>query len=224
MAGQEQAVLGFDFGNHKGWTPYVGDGGTDFFAKDGYYRVTPTGSSTYWSQPNNEGKRSPMIKIHGICVDEDGNGLRIVSDLHLGGEDKNGADMGRQFMSFLHSCGSSLENLEQNAQKGVKVPDSNAIVQKLIAEKRVGVVEIVADTYDGKDVSRVNNWVGSDQMEKVTKANALRRERRKVTGQASNAKQAAGFNTGGGQQAAANGQATPAQASTQGGAGALPNL
>jgi hypothetical protein len=209
----ENTTRGFNFAKGKDFTPYAGEA-VDCLPFDGYVAVALTGSATFDSKPNERGERVPMIRINGVVQDEgEGQGMRILSNLHLDGTDRNGGWMGRQFLEFMHSCGTTLETIVKNAESGVVINDANLIVKKFMEEKRLGYLEVEADVYDGRETTRVKNWISKEKYEQARLVGAHRRKRRAVgTAPASGAV----ANLGGGgamPMAAANGTAAAASAS-----------
>lgn len=176
----DNVTRGFNFGKGKDFTPYAGES-ADCIPFDGYVAVALTGSATYDSKPNERGERAPMIRVNAVLQDEgEGQGLRVISNLHLDGNDRNGGWMGRQFLEFMHSCGTTLETIQKNAENGVVINDANAIVKKFIEEKRLGYIEVEADVYDGRETSRVKSWISKEKYEQAKLVGAHRRKRRTV--------------------------------------------
>lgn len=218
----ENVVRGFNFTKAKDYTPYSGEGGADAVPFDGLVAVTLAGSNTYDAKKNDRNETPPMIRVNAVIQDEDGGGLRLISHLHLDGTDRNGDWMGRQFCDFISSCGTPLENIHKNAASGVNVPDANAIVKKYMEEKRTGYCEIEADVYDGKETTRVKNWVTKERYEQAKTIGAHRRKRRAVNATAP--ANTGGVNLGGGGGQAANGAATGQATTPSQGSSSLPML
>lgn len=217
----ENVVRGFSYAKGKDFTPFSGEGGADAVPFDGLVAISLAGSATYDAKKNERGETPAMIRVNAVIQDEgDGQGLRLISHLHLDGTDRNGDWMGRQFLEFQHSCGTSVEQIHKNAEAGTNVPDANLIIKKYMDDKRTGYCEIEADVYDGRETTRVKNWITKERYEQAKAIGAHRRKRRTVGTTASPG--AGGVNLGGG--AAANG-ATPGQASTPAAGGSsLPML
>lgn len=221
MADQQNNVdFNFSFAPFKEYQPYTGEGGSDPFPFDGFVCVKPTGITPYFTKAKDGQPSKPALKVHGVAQDDDAKGLRLIDDVLCGGKDKNGEDLGRQFIDLLISSGTPLENIHKNAQSGAE-GSIKAITKPLM--ERLLFAEIEADVYDGKPTTKVKNWVTKERYEQSKLAGAYRRPRRTVNaGAAAGAN--AGFNVGGAGAAGttANG-AAPSSAPAQG-ASTLPML
>lgn len=212
---EQQVDFNFSFAPHTQYAPYTGEGGSDPFPQDGLYAVKLGGFKPYFTKD----KKFPALKVHGVAEDEDAKGLRLIDDVLCGGKDKNGDDLGRQFCDLLVSSGTAVDSIHQNAQKGVEGSIS-AITKQLV--NRVAYVEIEADVYEGKETSKVRNWITKERYEQAKAIGAHRRKRRAVGQQAQAG--AGGMNLGGGAAAAPNGAANPPAAAGTPAGGALPML
>lgn len=219
---EQNVDFNFSFAPFKEYQPYTGEGGSDPFPFDGFVAVQLGGFTPYFTKARDGSPSKPAVKVHGVAQDDDAKGLRLIDDVLCGGKDKNGADLGRQFIDLLISSGTPLENVHSNAQKGAE-GSIQAITKPL--KGRIAYAEIEADVYDGRPTTKVKNWVTKERYEQSKLAGAYRRPRRAV-GQAAGAGAAGGFNVGGATTttagATANGTA-PAQ-TTQAGSSTLPML
>ena len=163
----------FKFGNHKEFTPYIGDGGMDLFPFDGLIPVALTAFRPFESKDN----KFPSLKVAGVCSEEDCKGMRVMDSLLCGGKDKNGNDLGRQFVEFLLSSGTALENFLANAKNNIEAPIGD-ITAKLTG--RTAYAEVERDMYDGREVSKVRRWVTEEAYKQAKTLGAHRRPPRKV--------------------------------------------
>lgn len=201
-----------DFTPHTKYTPYSGAGASDTVPFDGMVAVKLDSWSTYMSKGT---PSRPMAKLAGVIQDEDAAGLRLIDDTTCGSLDKNGEDLGRQLMDFLVSSGTSVENIQKNAAAGAKAPISQILQAKV---GQIAYAEIQADIYDGKETSKVINWVTKERYEKAKAIGAHRKKRRQIP--TANATAAAGVNLGGG----VNGASAPMAGATAPAGSTLPML
>lgn len=180
----------FSFAPHKEYTPYSGDA-SDMIPFDGFVCVKLGNMKPYLTKE----KKYPALKVAAVIGDEDAKGMRLVDDVMCGGKDKNGDDLGRQFCDLLVSAGTAVEAIRQNAANGATAP-----IEQIIAKiaGREAYCEIQADVYDGKDTTKVINWITKERYEMAKAIGAHRRPRRKAVAQ--NAAGASNLNLGGVQQ------------------------
>jgi hypothetical protein len=114
-------------------------------------------------------KKLPMAKIVIAALDEDVKNLKLITDEAMGGKDKHGEDLGRQFITVLNSTGTDVEKIHANAANGVKMSNTQ-IFQAL--EGKEGYVEIEADVWDGQEITRVKNWITKERYEQAAVAAA----------------------------------------------------
>ena len=194
----ENTSFDFSFAPHKEYTPYSGDA-SDMIPFDGFVAVKLGNMKPYLTKE----KKFPALKVASVILDEDGKGLRLVDDVMCGGKDKNGDDLGRQFCDLLVSAGTPVDAIRQNAANGASAPIEHIIAK--IAGKEA-YCEIQADVYEGKDTSKVINWITKERYDQAKVIGAHRRSRRKVVQQ--NAAGAQNVNLGGGIQTNAAGPGT----------------
>lgn len=214
MSDNKPVDFEFSFAPYKGFQPYTGDGGSDMFPFDGLIEVKVGTITPYRTKGKDGVEGKPAVKVHGTAQDSDAGGLRVIDDVLCGGQDRNGEDLGRQFIEFMLSTGTTLESIHKNAESGAK-GSIQAIAKGLVG--RTAYAEIEADVYDGKQTTKVRNWVTKERYEQAKTIGAHRRPRRTVAAGA--AAGGAGTAVGGG---AANGVA-PAAVPAAGGS-ALPML
>ena len=214
---EQNVDFNFNFGKHKDWAPYTGDGGSDLFPFDGFIAVQLVNMRPYFTEKN----KYPALKVSGVCQDEEAKGARVISDVLCGGTDKNGEDLGRQFLTLLHSSGTPEESIKQNAANNVE-GSIKAISSQLV--NRVAYAEIERDMYDGKETTKVKNWIAKERYEQAKAIGAHRRKPRQVLAGAGTGGASAGVGVGVGGGGAANGTTTTAAGGTPAGGGSLPLL
>ncbi|APU88858.1 hypothetical protein Rctr197k_027 [Virus Rctr197k] len=210
----ENVDFNFAFAPYKEYKPYEGDGGTDTFPFDGFIAVKFSSFRPYFTKD----KKYPALKAAGLAEDDDAKGMRVMDDVLCGGKDKNGEDLGRQFVDLLLSSGTALESVHKNAASNVE-GSIKAITAQLVG--RIAYAEIEADVYDGKETTKVKNWITKERYEQAKLIGAHRRKRRAVNLQAN---PAAGGGVPLGGPGAANGTTQPAAAGAPAGGSALPML
>lgn len=194
-----------DFSPHTEFTPYQGVGRSDRLAKDGFYALTIKSLT-----PKKAASGKPMALFAGVVQDEDARGANLVTNILCGGKDKDGNDLGRQFMEFIHAAGTAVEKIQTSAKNGAKAPASQLFAQYI---GKTVWARVEADVYEGQETSIISGWVTQEDYEKAKLIGAHRKDRRTVAAGGAVSAAAGALNLGG----SANG-ARPATSS------ALPNL
>lgn len=177
MADQQNTDFNFYFTPFATYEAYSGEGGSDNVPFAGLVHVNLTSLSAFHTAPKDGSQPKPAVKVGSVIQDEDGKGLRLISTVLAGGKDKNGDDLGRQFIDLLVSSGTTVDAIKKNAQNNVGGPISGILNQ---LRGRGAYCEIDGDTYDGRETTRVLNWVTKERYEQAKAIGAHRRPRRKV--------------------------------------------
>lgn len=201
----QQVTFDVDFTPHTEYEPYSGEGASDRIPFDGYFKVNVASYKPYMTKAKDGQPPKPSIKVGAVIQDDDAKGMKLIDDVLCGGKDKNGEDLSRQLMEFLHSTGTPKDSIRQNAANKTKA-NIDAVMAKVVG--RTAYCEVQADTYDGKETSRVINWITEERYNQAKTVGAHRRSRR-ATGATQGG--GAGFqNLGGTPNGAAAGTSTPA--------------
>lgn len=165
----------FNFGNHKGYTTYDGDGAAALLDFDGFFAVQ---LKRFKLQMTKSEPAKPMAKLTlKLHPSEKLGAQTIYAQALIDGEDKNGDNMGRQFLDVLVSFGLfTEEQAQQKADRG-EAADPDALLSAVIAQELTGYVEVQADTYQNKTSSKVNNFVTKAIYEREVNGGTARRPR-----------------------------------------------
>lgn len=175
MADAENLVV--DWSVAKDWTPYEGLGKTDHIkAGDGLF----AGVVTKYSLGVSDGEKTkgePQIAIAIDITDDDAKGAHTVVNRMLGGKDKNGEPLLRQFFEFLYSVGFTKEVINtQVAAWGKQTLGKSIEALQLVG--RPCYMDIATEYYKGEPGSKVQNFRTKDEYTKAVQANTHRRPHR----------------------------------------------
>ena len=146
----------FNFGNHKTYVPYDGDGAAALLPFDGFVRCV----IKRFKETSSKGESpKPMVKITLKVAEEDLPAHTLYAQALTGGVDRNDEDLGRQFANVLVSSGLyTLQTFQAEAARGTS-KTIDELLNAIITQKKYVYVEVQADTYQNKTTSKVNNFV-----------------------------------------------------------------
>ncbi len=164
----EKIAFNVDLSGLADWAPYEGFGSNSLMKQDGSYKATVTKV-----QLTKSSNGSPMFLVQQIVQDEDEKGASLLNNVMVGGNDKNGKSMIRQLGDFLQGCGTAPDVIRSLAQKGSI--DGEQLASQLVGKTVHFTAE--AETYEGKQTSKVKNYISKQQYDDAVAANAHRRPR-----------------------------------------------
>lgn len=146
----------FNFGAHKGYRPYDGDGDAALLPFDGFVRC----KIKRFKQETSKGDSpKPMVRLTLKVAEDDLPAQTLYSHRLTGGLDRNQEDLGRQFADVLYSSGLyTPESFEAEAARGT-VKSVDELLNAIISQDRFVYVAIQAGVYNNKERSEVNNFV-----------------------------------------------------------------
>lgn len=146
----------FNFGAHKGYTPYDGDGAAALLPFDGFFQVKVKRFKVTQTKGDSP---KPMVRLTLKLAESDLPAHTLYGQAMTGGLDRNQEDLGRQFLDVLISSGLyTAESVQAAAAKG-ETKTIDELLNAIISQDRTLFVEVQADTYNGKTSSKVNNFV-----------------------------------------------------------------
>lgn len=170
MANENLAVNLADLAN---FTPFEGMGSSDLLSHDGFFGGLVEKTIARKSESGN-----PMLLVSVICTDADNTGKKLLKNVMLGGKDKNGESMIRQFGEFLLGVGLSQDEIRSFAGQGMA--DQARVIAwiqtNVIATKRPVYFQARARVYENKPSSEIANFVSKTAVDEAVAVQAHRKE------------------------------------------------
>jgi hypothetical protein len=149
------------FAGMQGYTPWEG-GGHGFVDQEGYYKVRVESVTPGLAKDGIKG----LVKIGVQTAETDKPATPLISRVLYSGADKNNEPLVRQFCDFLHSTGTTIDNIQSWGQQGASMNIEQAVAQLV---GREAYVELRFSSYNGRLTTEVANWISVDVYNKAAK-------------------------------------------------------
>ena len=160
-----------DFSEASGYEGLVdGVGSASLLKKDGLYAATITRVTLTESKE----AKNPMFLVAFTVNDEDEKGASLLTNVLVGGKDKNGKPNSKQLWDLLSSTGKTLEDIKALAANGQQ--PGSSVAAALVG--KTAYVNVEAEAYNGNTSSRIKGYSTQARYEDAVSANAHRKPRK----------------------------------------------